>query len=208
MSVQQAYDNWASQYDSNDNKTRDLEAIALRETLSPFNFENCLEIGCGTGKNTVWLMQQSKSVTAVDLSDEMMVKAKNKIGSSNVSFKQADITKPWDFGEETYDLVSFSLMLEHIEHLEPIFRETAKALKRGGYVYVGELHPFKQYAGSKARFETEQGVQVVDCYSHHLSDFTQAVGQHGLSIVSVNEYFDNNDRQALPRLLVLLLKKN
>ena len=55
MNVQEAYDNWADQYDSNMNKTRDLEAVALRETLAYIPFDTCLEIGCGTGKNTEWL---------------------------------------------------------------------------------------------------------------------------------------------------------
>jgi ubiquinone/menaquinone biosynthesis C-methylase UbiE len=56
MSIQKAYDNWSSQYDNNDNKTRDLEARALQETLAGIQFTNCLEIGCGTGKNTAWLL--------------------------------------------------------------------------------------------------------------------------------------------------------
>lgn len=55
MSVEGAYNQWSEQYDSNENKTRDLEAIALREMLGKIQFENCLEIGCGTGKNTEWL---------------------------------------------------------------------------------------------------------------------------------------------------------
>ncbi len=207
MSVQQAYNSWASQYDSNDNKTRDLEALALRETLAPIAFYNCLEIGCGTGKNTVWLIEKAKQVTAVDLSEEMLAKAKEKISATNVEFKQADITKEWTFGTGKYDLVSFSLMLEHIENLDPVLKEAAAALKPGGYVYIGELHPFKQYAGSKARFETEQGVQVVDCFNHHISEFTGSAKQHGLTLVRINEYFDNNDRSGLPRLLVLLLQK-
>lgn len=32
MDIKEAYDNWASQYDSNINPTRDLEEKALRET--------------------------------------------------------------------------------------------------------------------------------------------------------------------------------
>jgi ubiquinone/menaquinone biosynthesis C-methylase UbiE len=207
MNIQQAYNSWAAQYDSNDNKTRDLEAVALRETLAHIDFDNCLEIGCGTGKNTVWLIEKAKLVSAVDLSEEMLAKAKAKIRSERVEFQQADITVPWTFGKEKYDLVSFSLVLEHIENPDLIFKETAAALKPGGHVYIGELHPFKQYAGSKARFETERGVQVVDCYNHHISDFTGAAKKHGLSVKSVNEYFDNNDRKEMPRLLVLLLRK-
>ena len=60
MSVQKAYDNWSQQYDTNINKTRDLEALALQEMLTKIEFENCLEIGCGTGKNTTWLFTKAK----------------------------------------------------------------------------------------------------------------------------------------------------
>jgi hypothetical protein len=48
MTIQESYNLWALQYDTNVNKTRDLEAIALRETLRLIPFNNCLEIGCGT----------------------------------------------------------------------------------------------------------------------------------------------------------------
>ena len=206
MSVQQAYNSWASQYDTNLNKTRDLEALALREVLSGISFSNCLEIGCGTGKNTEWLIQKAQHITAVDLSDEMLAKATAKITSGNVEFKQADITQPWTFGTG-FDLVTFSLVLEHIENLGPIFREVAAALQPGGHVYIGELHPFKQYTGSKARFDTEEGLQVVECYNHNISDFIQAAKKHGLTLTDVNEYFDDNNRSEIPRIAVIVLKK-
>src|SRR4051812_19038307 len=115
MDTKQAYDTWSQQYDTNTNRTRDLEAQSLRMTLEKISFDNCLEIGCGTGKNTVWLLGKARHITAVDLSDRMLEKAKEKIDSEKVVFKQADITKPWTFGEGLYDLVSFSLVLEHID---------------------------------------------------------------------------------------------
>lgn len=75
MDVKQAYNSWSDQYDSNNNKTRDLEAIALRRTLTEINFTDCLEIGCGTGKNTQWLLTKTNAITAVDLSENMLAKA-------------------------------------------------------------------------------------------------------------------------------------
>src|SRR4051812_33521926 len=123
MNTQQAYNIWAQQYDTNDNKTRDLEARALRHTLSAISFDSCLEIGCGTGKNTAWLIEKAASVTAVDLSEEMLAKEKKKVINKKVIFIQADITKPWSFTNQQYDLVSFSLVLEHIENLNAIFSE-------------------------------------------------------------------------------------
>jgi predicted TPR repeat methyltransferase len=206
MSVQKAYDSWSAQYDTNINKTRDLEALALQQTLAGIAFNNCLEIGCGTGKNTAWLLSKANHITAVDLSTEMLAKAKQKIYSDKVNFIQADILQDWNFINTKYNLVSFSLVLEHIENLEPVFNKVSKIIAAGGYVYIGELHPFKQYSGSKARFTTDDGEQVVSCFNHHLSDFVQAAKNNGFNIVNINEYFDEGDRNTMPRILSILFK--
>ena len=206
MSVQKAYDNWSAQYDTNINKTRDLEALALRETLTNIEFDTCLEIGCGTGKNTAWLMTKAKNITAVDLSAEMLTRAKQKIDNKNVHFIQADILQDWNFIDTKFNLVSCSLVLEHIEDLDPIFKKISKIITADGYVYIGELHPFKQYSGSKARFNTDEGDQIVSCFNHHLSDFTKAANDNGFEIVHINEYFDEDDRTSIPRILSILSK--
>jgi len=124
-----------------------------------------------------------------------------------VEFVQANILGDWTFRKQLYDLVSYSLVLEHIENLEPVFKETAQSLKPGGHVYIGELHPFKQYAGSKARFETEEGLQVVDCYTHHISDFIEAGRKNRLTLVDLQEYFDEDEKKEIPRILTIVLKK-
>ena len=82
MSIKESYNSWADQYDTNSNKTRDVENIALRKVLSTIHFDNCLEVGCGTGKNTVWLMEKASKVLAIDFSEAMLKKAKEKISSN------------------------------------------------------------------------------------------------------------------------------
>lgn len=208
MNVKQAYDRWAHQYDTDQNKTRDLEATALQENLHELNFGTCLEIGCGTGKNTGWLLTKSKRIVAADLSEEMLSKAKEKITSGNVTFIQADINRPWEFGREKFDLITFSLVLEHIENLDHIFKEAAKTAAKNGFVYVGELHPFKQYSGSKARFETEEGLNKVPCFTHHISDFTHPAKRYGLEVEYIDEFFDDDDKSMMPRILSILFKKS
>ena len=206
MDVKESYNNWADQYDTNVNKTRELEALALKERLANIRFENCLEIGCGTGKNTAWLLTKAEDITAVDLSVEMLSKAMAKIQPDKVSFIQADINQPWAFTNRQFDLITFSLVLEHIKDLDSVFKKASEKIKRGGYVYVGELHPFKQYSGSKARFETEGGEQIVPCFTHNLSDFTQAARKNGFSILDVNEYFDDNNKTLIPRILTMVFQ--
>jgi len=80
-------------------------------------------------------------------------------------------------------------------------------LNAGGHVYIGELHPYKQYAGTKARFETENGLQVLECYNHNISEFIQEAKKYELMLVDINEYFDNDDKATIPRILTILFKK-
>ncbi len=207
MNVKEAYKSWSEQYDTNENKTRDLEAISLIENLSTIQFETCLEIGCGTGKNTVWLEQHANKIIAVDLTKEMLDKAKAKVKTDKVTFVIADIMQDWNFATTQYDLATFSLVLEHIENLHPIFEKLAKTIKPNGHVYIGELHPFKQYAGSKARFTTEAGEQVVTCFNHHISDLSSAAVKYGFEIETIKEYFDEANRNTIPRILAILFKK-
>jgi ubiquinone/menaquinone biosynthesis C-methylase UbiE len=207
MDIANAYNSWSAQYDTNDNKTRDLEALSLQKIVQGKNFKHCLEVGCGTGKNTAWLLTICDQITAIDLSNGMLEIAKNKIQSERVNFIEADITKDWTFAKNTYDLVTFSLMLEHIEDLHAVFQKLSIVTATGSHVYIGELHPFKQYAGSKARFETENGTEVLTCFNHHVTDFIQAATASGYQLIQLEEQFDEGDRSQLPRILNLLFEK-
>jgi ubiquinone/menaquinone biosynthesis C-methylase UbiE len=207
MDTRQTYNIWAGQYDSDINKTRDLEAKALRESLADISFNSCLEIGCGTGKNTEWLISRARQITAVDISEEMLARAKNKISSQQVQFVRANILNDWTFRNRLYDLVSFSLILEHIEQLSSVFKQAAESLVPGGYLYVGELHPFKQYSGTKARFDMEGKEQVLECFNHHISDFLEAAKENGLILPEIREYFDDNDKTTIPRILTVVWEK-
>lgn len=208
MNTQQAYNEWSQQYDTNNNKTRDLEALAIRRVLQHISFKSVLEIGCGTGKNTEWFAANASYVTAVDFSEGMLAFAKQKIKSTAVQFQQADITQPWKFPNVNYDLISFSLVLEHIQYLDFIFQQANLYLRNDGYIFIGELHPFKQYVGGKARFETANGTQIVPCFNHNISDFIQSAKKYNFSVEDINEHFDDDDRTSMPRILTLLLQKH
>jgi ubiquinone/menaquinone biosynthesis C-methylase UbiE len=207
MNNQEAYNAWSKSYDSVKNNTRDVEAKALRETLSAESFDNVLEIGCGTGKNTMWLLTKAKNVVGADFSNEMLAKAKSKINADNVEFVQTDVRETWNFADEQFDLITCSLILEHIENIDFVFSQASTKLKTDGLFYIGELHPFKQYNGTKARFETDTGRFELECFTHHVSDYFDAARNNGFDCVSINEWFDDNDRTAIPRILTMIFGK-
>lgn len=206
MSIEKAYDHWSEQYDSNKNRTRDLDKVATKSVLNNFNFDNVLELGCGTGKNTAWLIGHAKKVQAIDFSEKMLGLARKKIKNAGVRFQKADITKDWDWAATDHDLISCNLILEHIEDLNPIFKKAHSHLARGGYFFVSELHPFKQYQGTRARFETEEGRIELETFPHHISDFTSAANKAGFEIIRIDEWFDE-DQLHTPRLISFLFQK-
>lgn len=202
-----AYNIWAEQYDTNTNRTRDVEALALRSVLKQIRFVNVLEIGCGTGKNSEWLVQHAKHVVAVDFSEEMLANAKRKVQASNISFIKADIASEWTFTTQQFDLLTFSLVLEHIENLEFIFKQASNSLCAGGHIYIGELHPYKQYQGTVARFDKEGERVELQCFKHHFSEFLQLAKQHNFTLIDFNERFDNDDKTGIPRIMTMLLQR-
>lgn len=95
MNIQSTYDIWSTTYDQDRNLTRDLDQAMTKQTLADRRFENILELGCGTGKNTVLLAEIAKTIHALDFSEGMIEQARQKLNASNVEFAQADLTKPW-----------------------------------------------------------------------------------------------------------------
>lgn len=206
MKIDESYNSWAKSYDTMDNKTRDLEAEVLRKTFLNPHYGNILELGCGTGKNTGWLTQKADHVHALDFSSEMIARAQAKIEADNVTFTQTDINSKWPVRPGWSNLITCSLVLEHIEDLNFIFQEAARVLKRKGKFYICELHPGKQYAGSQARFESEEGVQKPQAFIHHISDYLNAAKNEGFTLLDFNEYFDDNNRENVPRLISLVFE--
>ena len=207
MSIQNAYNEWSEIYDSNQNLTRDLDRQVAHETLGGQHFDSILEIGCGTGKNTAFLVQLGMFVHALDFSQGMIEKAKEKVKAENVHFEVADITKRWPCEDEAYDLVACNLVLEHIENLSHIFAEARRTLQAGGKFFINELHPFKQYRGTKARFERNEQTVEVDAFVHHISDYVAAAQAADLKLVTLKEYWHADDQDKPPRLVSFLFVK-
>jgi|TARA_B110000977_G_scaffold115885_1_gene149737 predicted TPR repeat methyltransferase len=207
MNIEKAYNIWADQYDTNSNKTRDLDTKSTIKTLNKFDFSKVIELGCGTGKNTTFLLKKADEIIGLDFSQEMLNKAKAKIKDERVEFRKADLTKSWEIDNDFADLITCSLTLEHIKNLNHIFNQANLKLKKNGLFFISELHPFKQYSGSKAKYETENGTKELEVYIHHISEYIDDAKNNGLEFVEMKEWFDENTENGIPRLISFVFKK-
>jgi len=207
LSIESDYNTWADQYDTNDNKTRDLDRRVTIQILSKYNFKKILELGCGTGKNTVWLLNKAEKIIGIDFSDNMLEIAKRKVTDNRVTFIKGDINDSWNLADHSVDLITSSLTLEHIDNLFPIFKQANKKLINGGLFFVSEFHPYKQYKGSGAKFDAENGLVQLQVYTHHVSEFAENALTNGFEILEIKEFFDDTKEDAYPRIISFVFRK-
>jgi malonyl-CoA O-methyltransferase len=195
------YNLWCDFYDQDNNPTRDLDHLVIRKLIQQFKNKKIIEIGCGTGKNTVLLSEVAAQVLAIDFSEGMIEKARIKMrDKKNVEFEFADITEKWPCKDNYYDVVMCSLVLEHIENIYLIFSEASRVLIEAGEFFINEFHPFRQYQGKKAYFQKNGKKIELEYFVHDVSEFINSGLKNNFELRRMEEYRDNN-KDTIPRLV-------
>ena len=203
--IKDDYNTWADQYDNNINTTRDLDKTVTKKSLSKIDFFKALELGCGSGKNTEWLITKADRLVGLDFSKNMLDLARKKIKNDKVTFINTDINKNWPVNDNSFDLATINLTLEHIKILDHVFNSLFMKLTQGGKCFVCELHPKKQLAGSRAQFE-ENGIEVVlDVFQHSEQDYIQNAEKAGFNLLAKKDWYDNE--KDIPKLISFLFEK-
>ena len=199
------YNAWAHQYDNDINPTRDLDKTVTMESLSNIDFFKVLELGCGSGKNTEWLITKADKLVGLDFSKNMLDQARKKAKNDKVTFINTDLNENWPINDNSFDLATINLTLEHIETLDHIFNSLFMKLTQGGKCFVCELHPKKQLSGSKARFEKNGDEIALDVFYHSELEYIESAEKAGFSLIVKKEWYDN--KKAVPRLISFLFEK-
>ncbi|MBX9771326.1 MAG: class I SAM-dependent methyltransferase [Candidatus Obscuribacterales bacterium] len=115
---------------------------ALKTVLSRGLIKPCrmFEVGCGTGTNAIFLAQSGFDVTAVDLSEVAINRAKEKADAAgvNIKFLQADVTAlPAEIGAEfpfVFDRGTYHIVRNI--NLQGLQSALSKLVAPGGYLVV------------------------------------------------------------------------
>jgi SAM-dependent methyltransferase len=101
-----------------------------------------LEIGCGKGRNCIWLGNKGFVMTGLDFAENAILEAKKRNKYENVEFYVQDVTKKWliedsslDFGIDCFA----STDIDSEEGRKFAVNEFKRVIKKGGYLLVYTL---------------------------------------------------------------------
>lgn len=95
-----------------------------------------IDIGCGKGRNAVYLDEQGFNVDAMDYIQEALDAARQLAGSAEVNFIKAAIDQEWPFEDSIFDIAVdcfSSIDIETLEGRQKCRNEMLRTLKSGGY---------------------------------------------------------------------------
>ena len=100
------------------------------------NLNNILEIGCGSGRNSLYIAKQNYNLTITDISKFAIDKTLNLLETNGLSAKyfNGDII---DFRPESYDIIIDISSLQHLslDDLKNTINKLYKKMPRGGKIF-------------------------------------------------------------------------
>jgi 2-polyprenyl-3-methyl-5-hydroxy-6-metoxy-1,4-benzoquinol methylase len=117
----------------------------LFEELAEDKSKKILEVGCGCGTEALWLAMHGYSVTAVDVSDELLEVAKSRkiileqylgrdLPCQFISQSLLDITK------NKYDVIWMEQTFHHLEPRDDVLIKLGELLHHGGRLVISETN--------------------------------------------------------------------
>ncbi|WP_349730299.1 class I SAM-dependent methyltransferase [Peribacillus frigoritolerans] len=160
---QNKYDdaNFFSAYEQMPRSVKGLEAAGewhvLKELMPNLHNKSVLDLGCGFGWHCRFAReQQASSVVGVDISDNMLQRAREKTDDPSISYMKMPI-EDIDFSGFEFDVVISSLAFHYIESYESICNKVHDCLKPGGTFVFSVEHPIFTSRKEQAWYVDDHG---------------------------------------------------
>ncbi|GAB3289433.1 class I SAM-dependent DNA methyltransferase [Parasphingorhabdus pacifica] len=177
VDVRTGYGEWVSTYEDTVQDTMDIALLDDLVTPSWDETEHAVDLGCGTGRTAQWLRGNGVGkIDGVDLTPEMLALARTRGAHDNLV--EADVIRT-GLPSGTYDLISASLIDEHIADLDTLYAEAWRLARADATFAIVAFHPhFIMHAGMPTHYTSDSGEPVaITTHVHLLSDHvTSALG--------------------------------
>ena len=154
------------------------QLVAETTSLSP---GTALDVGCGEGADAVWLAQHGWDVTAVDISEIALERARAHASSAgvHVSFERTDlVAAPPEPG--SYDLVSAQFFHLPEPPRTQAYRGLGAAVRPGGHLLVVGHYPSEHIGKDHPErlFTTDEIVELFDGWRVVTSEVRERTAMH------------------------------
>lgn len=130
---------------------------AIRAMLPDLTGRRVIDLGCGFGWASRWMREQgAASVLGLDLSQNMIARAKADTADAAVTYRIADLNT-LVLPEASFDLVYSALTFHYIRDFGRLVRVIRNALSRGGYLVFTIEHPIFMAAAHPHWISDEDG---------------------------------------------------
>lgn len=117
---------------------RYMNAIALlkKGLGSGLAGKRILDVGCGDGVLSYLISKEGAIVSGIDYSDLAISLAKDATKGRNIDFRQGDASNLSCYGDNEFDGVVSSDVIEHLKDVNGYLREMKRVVKHGGVVVI------------------------------------------------------------------------
>ena len=185
------YDHIGKTYDAT--RKADPAIVAeLCQLLSPKTDGCYLDLACGSGNYTVALAAQGLKMTGIDISNEMLTKARAKSNAIEWFLGNA---KQLPFEAQAFTGVTCILATHHLDELTKVFKEVYRVMKSGQFVIFTSTPEQMQTYWLSHYFPTmiAESLKAMSSYEVLQSMLTEA----GFTTVQSKSYFVTNSLQDL-----------
>jgi ubiquinone/menaquinone biosynthesis C-methylase UbiE len=185
LGLSKGYQEWSKTYDSTPNLLINVEHKAVEKLLQDIPKGKALDVACGTGRYCKFLKKIGYEVTGIDISIDMLNKAKANV--PNVNFVRDNFEK-MKFPDSSFDLSLSALALTHSKKLDNVIKEIARVTKKGGFIILSDIHPWATLLGGQAYFyDTNGNYSFVKNYIHWHSSYLKSFRGNGLKVIDCVE---------------------
>ncbi|SCZ13951.1 Methyltransferase domain-containing protein [Paenibacillus polysaccharolyticus] len=164
----------------------------LQTLLPDLKDKRVLDLGCGFGWHCRYAReQQASTVIGVDLSENMLRRARELTNDLQIEYRQTAI-EDIHFDQNQFDVVISSLVLHYIKHLHDVYRKINQCLVTGGTFILSVEHPiFTARAeqdwhydaqGEKLHWPVdhyhEQGQRIANFLDHDVVKYHRTMATH------------------------------
>mgnify|MGYP001572627447 FL=1 len=156
----------------------DNPSVIVQNVYQKFpNNSRVLDLGCGQGRNAVFLAEQGHNVDAVDIADLHFLDAIYSPIKEKINFSQS-LVEDFEFIPDEYHVIILARLIQYLglDVVNQLFKNSYSSLKKDGHLLVS----YVMEGGMFNRNEKEY--QAIQKFSHPVDLIVKSLNDLGFSV--------------------------